>query len=304
MESMIPPRLPLVIETRSVTSFDGTRIAYHVTPSPFDGAPWVVLANGLGGTYLAWRALIDYLGGRYRFITWDYRGLYGSGRPSPDTLEAYAIPKHVRDLEAIVAAEGIEHAALCGWSMGVQVVLEAYRAQPSLARTLVLLNGTAGRPLDTLTPLPGLGSTVFPSLIEVARRTHALATQVTRRATALPEAVTWFKRLGLIGKALDDAVFGELVQAFGELDMEPYFRNLRAIGEHDAADVLDSVDVPALVITGDHDLFTPRALAQQMARRIPAAELLVVRGGTHYTAVEYPELVSLRIERFFRDHGY
>ena len=34
------------------------------------------------------------------------------------------------------------------------------------------------------------------------------------------------------------------------------------------------------------------------------AEILVVRGGTHYTAVEYPELVSLRIERFYRDHGF
>jgi len=60
----------------------------------------------------------------------------------------------------------------------------------------------------------------------------------------------------------------------------------------------------ALLLTGDRDLFTPRELAQQMARRIRAAEILVVRGGTHYTAVEYPELVSLRIERFYREHGY
>jgi hypothetical protein len=32
--------------------------------------------------------------------------------------------------------------------------------------------------------------------------------------------------------------------------------------------------------------------------------MLVVREGTHYTAVEYPELVGLRIERFFREHRY
>jgi hypothetical protein len=30
--------------------------------------------------------------------------------------------------------------------------------------------------------------------------------------------------------------------------------------------------------------------------------MLVVRGGTHYTCVEFPELVNLRIERFFREH--
>ena len=55
-----------------------------------------------------------------------------------------------------------------------------------------------------------------------------------RKATGQPEAVAWFKRLGLVGTTIEDAVFAELVHAFGGLDMEPFFRNLRAIGEHDA----------------------------------------------------------------------
>jgi pimeloyl-ACP methyl ester carboxylesterase len=300
---MLPPRLPLAIDTRQLTSFDGTTIAYHVTPEPFAGAPWVILANGLGGTYLAWRGQIDYLGGRYRFLTWDYRGLYASARPVPDAAAAYAIPNHVRDLEAILAAEHIERASFVGWSMGVQVVLEAYKRFSERIQNLILLNGTFGRPLDTLSPLPGM-KVVLPSLVELARRVHATATQMTRKATVQPEAVAWFKRLGLISLTLDDADFSELVHAFGQLDMEPFFRNLKAIGEHDAADVLSSIAAPALVITGDRDLFTPRETAQQMARRIPSAEILVVRGGTHYTAVEYPELVSLRIERFYREHGF
>jgi hypothetical protein len=29
-----------------------------------------------------------------------------------------------------------------------------------------------------------------------------------------------------------------------------------------------------------------------------------VRGASHYAAIEYPELVNLRIEKFFREHGY
>src|SRR5262245_61392191 len=108
---MPPPRLPLAIDTRRPTHFYGTALASPVTPAPFAGAPWVILANGLGGTYLAFRRQIDYLGNRYRFLTWDYRGLYASGRPSPDDAAGYAIPKHVRDLGAILAAEGIEQAS-------------------------------------------------------------------------------------------------------------------------------------------------------------------------------------------------
>jgi pimeloyl-ACP methyl ester carboxylesterase len=298
-----PRLLPLAIETRRVRSFDGTDLAYHVTPAPFPAAPIVVLANGLGGTYLAWRGLIDHLGDRYRFLTWDYRGLYASKRPTPDVAEAYAIPRHVRDLEAILAAEAVTRASLVGWSMGVQVLLEAFRRLPGVAENLVLLNGTAGRPLDTLSPLPGM-KIVLPSLVRLARRAHALATKVARSASGQPEAVAWLKRTGLIGPALDDAVLLELVDAFSALDMEPFFRNLRALGEHDASAVLGSIDVPTLVITGDRDVMTPAPLARKMARQIRGAETLVVRGGTHYTAVEYPELVGLRIERFFREHRY
>lgn len=301
---MLPPRLPLQIETRRVRSFDGTDIAYQVTPAPFQGAKVVMLANGLGGPYLAWRAQIDYLADRYQFVTWDYRGLYASKRPSPDVAGAYAVGHHVQDLQAVLAAEGIRRASLVGWSMGVQVVLEAYRRLPGVAENLILLNGTYKRPLDTLTPVPGVGRVVLPPLVELGRRAHVIASQMARRATSQPEAVGWMKRMGILGRSLDDGVFAELVHAFGQLDMEAFFRNLQALGQHDAEDVLPLINVPTLVITGDRDALTPRGLAQAMARRIASAELLVVRGGTHYTAVEFPELVSLRIERFFREHGF
>jgi pimeloyl-ACP methyl ester carboxylesterase len=285
-----------------VKIFDGTEIAYHATRPPFKGAPAIVLANGLGGPYLAWRSQIEFFLDRYQVITWDYRGLYGSRRPPRDAAEDYAVERHVGDLQAILNAEGVESAALIGWSMGVQVVLEAFRTLKGLAKSLVLLSGTYGRPLDTLSPLPG-AKAVLPSLIRAARHAHGIATQVTRRATSLPEAVGWMKRMGLIGPTLDDEVFAELVHAFGQLDMEGYFRNLHAINEHDAVDVLETIDVPTLVIAGERDTFTPPDLARKMAQRIRGAEIVVVRGGTHYTAVEFPELVNLRIERFFRERS-
>lgn len=300
---MVSLRLPLRIETRRVKSSDGTDIAYRVTPAPFKGARVVVLASGLGAPYLSWQAQIEYLADRYQFITWDYRGLYLSKRPSPDVLESYSIAHHVRDLQAILRAEGVRHGALVGWSMGVQVVLEAFRTMPGFAQNLILLNGTYRRPLEALSSTPVVGR-LFPPLLDLAGRVHSVATRVTRRATNQPDSLSWLKRLGVLGPTLDDEVFAELVQALGELDTEAYLKNLRSINAHDAEDVLERIDVPTLLITGDRDIFTPRALAQSMARRIPRAEILVVRGGTHYTAVEFPELVSLRIERFFSDHRF
>lgn len=291
------------METRRVTSFDGTDIAYRVTPPPFEGAKTVVLVNGLGGPYLAWRAQVEYLSDQYRFITWDYRGMYASKRPSPDVPEAYAVANHVRDLEAILAVEGIRHGSLMGWSVGVQVALEAFHRLPGFAANLVLLNGTYRRPLETMGPLPGLGR-LFRPFVAFAARAHTLAARVTGSTLGPPDAVLWLKRMGLLGKTLDSEAFAELVQPFGRLDMDALFSNLRALDAHDAEHVLEQIDVPTLLITGDRDAFTPRALAQSMARRIPMAEILVVRGGSHTTAAEFPELVSLRIERFFADHGF
>jgi pimeloyl-ACP methyl ester carboxylesterase len=294
---MLPPRLPLAVEIRAVTAPDGTRITYYATRSPYPGAPVVVLANGLGGQHITWSAQIEHLRGRYRFLTWDYRGLFASARPPEGTPASYAIPRHAEDLLAILDAEGETSAALVGWSMGVQVVLEAFRKARARARCIVLLNGTSGRPLDTVSPLPGMKS-VLPSLVELVGRAHAIASQVTRRAADVPEALAWLKRMGVMSETLDDEVFAELVQGFSALDMEAYFHNLRALGDHDASDVLGTIDVPTLVVSGDRDGMTPPSLAKEMARQIPGAELYVVRGGTHYTAVEYPELVSLRLEKF------
>lgn len=290
------------METRRAASFDGTDIAYRVTPPPFAGAKTVVLVNGLGGSYLAWRAQIEYLSDQYRFITWDYRGTYASKRPSPDVPGAYEVANHVRDLEAVLAAEGIRHGSLMGWSMGVQVALEAFRRLPGFAANLVLLNGTYRRPLETVGPLPGLGR-LFPPLVDLAARAHTAATRATRLPVGQPDAVSWLQRMGLLGKTLDRKALDELLEP-GPFDMEAFLRNLRALGTHDAEDVLEQIDVPTLLIAGDRDAFTPRALTQSMARRIAMSEILVVRGGTHTTAVEFPELVSLRIERFFADHGF
>lgn len=294
---MLPPRLPLALTKRTLRVPDGALLAYYTTKAPYAGAPIVMLANGLGGHYVAWAGQIEQLSGEYQFLTWDYRGLFGSTRPNPDVPEAYAITRQAEDLLAILDAENIPKAAFVGWSMGVQIVLEAYRRAPSRATSLVLLNGTSGRPLDTVGQIPGMKS-VLPSIVEVCRRAHSIASQVTRKAASLPEALGWLKAMGVIGDALNESVFAELIQGFSALDMEAYFQNLRALGEHDASDVLGLIEVPTLLLSGDRDAMTPPALSREIASKIRGAELYIIRGGTHYTAVEFPELVSLRLAKF------
>lgn len=288
---------PLRVEERRIPSFDGTDIAYHVVGE----GPTVLLANGLGGSWRAWTHQLAYLSDRYRFISWDYRGLYRSGRP--DDPDALTVEDHTRDAMAVLEAEGVDRFAILGWSMGVQVAFEMFRIIPDRMAALVLVNGVAGLPWETVMNVKAMGG-VLPRMIRGVRRVPRLTQAVTRRVVHWPETITWAKRAGLAGGTLDDDLWQELAGSFADLDMDLYMHTLDLLGKHDANDVLPDVDIPALVIAGDRDLFTPRRAAERMVRRIPGAELMVVPGGTHYVAVEYPELVNLRIEKFFRERVY
>jgi pimeloyl-ACP methyl ester carboxylesterase len=287
---------PAVV-TRSL-SVNGAELAVHDTGG--EGPP-LVLAGGLGGPFCGWRHQLDYLSDRYRMVGWDYRGLFGSTVPEHES-PSYSVSEHADDFENVLSACGIARAPFIGWSMGVQVVLELYERHPEMVSHLVLINGTWGRPLETL-PIPVLRQ-LLPRLLARASRLSQTGGRLLRRATEWPETVLWLKRLGIVGSTLDEELFREVATEFGNVNLEVYLKTLRALGEHDASHVLESIEVPALVITGDRDPFTPRQLAQRMARRIPGGEILVVRGGTHYTPIEYPELVNLRIEKFLREHGY
>jgi pimeloyl-ACP methyl ester carboxylesterase len=88
-----------------------------------------------------------------------------------------------------------------------------------------------------------------------------------------------------------------------QLDLRAYFALARDLLSHDASALLSEVRVPTLVVAGERDLFTPVARSRELAERIPGAELLVVRGGTHAALVEQPELISLAVEKFLRLHG-
>ncbi len=287
----------LEVDSVTIEATDGTPLAVYDTGGDH---PVIVLANGLGGPFGAWRYQIDYLRSRYRFVSWDYRGLFGSG-PPPSQNPDVRVPVHVDDMLRVIEARGVQNAAIMGWSMGVQVALEFYSRRPDFVDQLILLNGTFGRPLESL-PVPGAPKLV-PTVLNQLQRFRKTGNTLLRRATQWPETIAWMKRLGLASATIDEEFFRDVAREFGTIDVELYIRTLQSLSEHDASELLGDVDVPTLVIAGDRDSLTPKSVSVEMASRLPRGELLVVRGATHYTAVEYPELVNLRIDKFLTERS-
>lgn len=271
------------IQQRQIVARDGTRIGYQVRG---DG-PCVVLANGLGGTYLAFRYLYEALGS-YKTICWDYRGLYTSSAPGDP--RANTVVHQVDDLGEILAAEGVTDFVIAGWSMGVQVAFETYRKLPGRVRGIYAINGTYGRAFRTVMGSRLVGR-IIPMLLRLVKAQAALAGRATKRVAGSDALIAAMKRVGLVSQTIDVAIFREVAAGFQTIDWAIYSDLLTRLDEHDAEDVLDQVAVPTTIVTGDRDLMTPPSTAEKMHRRIRGSRMVVIEGGTHYTPVEYPAVL-------------
>jgi pimeloyl-ACP methyl ester carboxylesterase len=279
------------LEHKSFSSFDGARIAYQARGR----GPCVVLANGLGGTYEAFRHVYDALGDHYRILCWDYRGLYRS--EIPHDRRTLAVPCHASDLQRLLEVEHVDRAVFIGWSMGVQVNFEAYRDCRSRFAGLVAINGTYGSPFRTALA-SRLTRYVIPHLLTLMKAQAPLVSRLSRRAIAWRGLVPAMIRLGLVSASIDLEAMSDVAGGFTELDYTVYSDLLRRLGEHDARDVLPEITVPALIITGDHDVMTPVFTARKMNRQIHGSRLVVIEGGTHYTPLEFPVVIKDEIKRF------
>jgi pimeloyl-ACP methyl ester carboxylesterase len=270
---------------------DTPPLAGYLTGS---SGPVLVLANGLGGPVTAFRHQIEYFAGRFRVLTWDYRGLYGSqGSTPPARVDVAA---QAEDLEALLRSVTKERAVVVGWSMGVQVALELAARAPDSVRELVLISGAHGRPMTHLR-VPFAGR-LLPGLIERMRPYHRLGSRVVEVASRSRAVAEIVRRAHLVSPRLGTDEILELAREFTSLDLDVYLRTLAALELHDATPALRSLRVPTLVMTGARDpLFSPR-LARKLTAQIARSELYIVPRATHYAPLEFPELVNARIERF------
>ncbi|GIF04593.1 alpha/beta fold hydrolase [Actinoplanes siamensis] len=123
---------------------DDTALA--VTDTGGSGTP-VVYLNGAYADKSHWRRLIAELGGDYRHITYDERAR-GRSKRSAD----YSFQACLRDLDAVLAARGVERPLLVGWSYGAILSWHWADRNPERALGLVSvdsfpfgLTGEAGR---------------------------------------------------------------------------------------------------------------------------------------------------------------
>ena len=277
--------------TRYIDTRHGARVAYTVMGR---GERTLLLANGLGGRLYTWQPLVDALQDHYRIITWDYRGLFDSTPPSRSAH--LSITDHAEDAFAVFDAEGVDRAVFCGWSMGVQVSLEAASMMPERVAGMLLMNGTYGHVfssgLQPFVRVPFAGAWLNAVVETVADRPDlARAIEFAAPRTVMPAAALFW----LISRArpaqMTPVMARYMREVFDPRTFPNYLRLFQELDAHSVLHHLRDIHVPALVVSGAWDWLTPAYQSHVIAKRLPDAEAIHLRRASHFVLLERPEVV-------------
>jgi pimeloyl-ACP methyl ester carboxylesterase len=273
-----------------------------------DDAPVVVLCAGFLCPDTYWKYLAPGLAESYRVLMWNYRGIGVSGLPRNPGFHAYAIRDsdlsievNVRDLGAVLNDAGIERAALIGHSMGVQVILEAYREFAERVTALIAIAGPYRTPLRTFygTDISARLAPLALPMLHAFPRVSLLAWRaLLRNPLAYPVGVRLARAIGPRAKPEDMRGYFEHLSMTDPLIAAKMVRGMHA---HSAEDLLAKIEVPALVLHGTSDPFTPLSVAEEMGAAIPHARLVAFEGGSHTLPIEYPAEISAEVSSFLAE---
>lgn len=217
----------------------------------------IILVPGLDGTALLFYRQIPLLAEHFNVVAF----------PLPDDPKASmdSLVQQLADLITEVAPEG---AVLMGESFGGALSMSTALARPELVKGLVIVNSFpwlhnraqlhAGRLLLRVVP--------WAAMPHIRRGTEA---RLHSAHTSQEDLDEFHERMGNIGR-------------------KGYQRRLDILGRFDIRKRLEDIDVPTLVLAGDKDRLLPsERWAYFMFRRIPEAELVILRGYGHVCLINH-----------------
>jgi len=281
----------------SVTARDGTRIAYRTYG---EGELTLVCNNGYTTSSFYWKHVIEHFSPVARLVTWDLKG-HGASEPAHSSV-AVTVEDSVDDLRRVLDAVGAERAVLLGFSLGCQIIIEAWRHIPDRIAALIPILGTYEHPFDGLLH-PRFGAVAARAFELLAPYLGAGGLRTTSRLGRYRPFHAANKLTGLVGRRLEHAAMEPFYAHLAQIHPPTWVAMGVAAQRHSARDLLPTIGVPVLVLSGGHDVWTPAARGADMMREIPDCEQLIVPGAGHTGLFEYPDEICERIERFLTGRG-
>lgn len=264
--------MPL-IASQTITS-DDAKIVYRVIG---EGPP-VILLHPFPANHEFWLPVAEALSSRYRMLLPDLRG-HGDSEvgEGPATME-----KHAADIARVMDDADVGRAVFIAVSIGGYALFRFWHQSRGRVAALGLCNTKAAA----------------DSPEARAGRLQAANDVLERGAEIFFQSMT----PRLLGKSTretrPDLVDGAL-RMMRKMSPEDVAQVQRGMAQRpDSTDLLKTINVPTLVVTGDEDILTGLKEAQLMQQNISGSQLLVVSQAGHYSPWERPEEVTKILREF------
>lgn len=260
--------------TSQTIKSDDAQIVYRVIG---EGPP-VVLLHPFPANHEFWLPVVDSLSSRYRMLLPDLRGHGDSDAgEGPATME-----KHAVDIARVMDDADVGRAVFVGVSIGGYALFRFWQQFRGRVAALALCNTKA--PADS----PEARAARLQAANEVLERGTELFFQ-----SMIPR---------LLGKttreARPDLVEGTL-RMMRKMSPEDIAQVQRGMADQaDSVNLVKTINVPTLIVTGDEDVLTGVNEAELMQRHISRSQMRVVPKAGHYSAWERPEEVATILREF------
>ena len=244
-----------------------------------DGPP-LLLVPGLGGVGAFWTPQVRELSRDFRVIIHDHRG---AGQSTHSLIE-YSVDQMAADTLRLMDGLGIESAHYVGHSTGGAMGQTIAQDHPGRLQSLVL-------------------SATWPGQDAYFRRCFESRKEALLR---LGWESYWHASLLMLypaqwisanDKALQEE---ERRMRAGTPPTAVLASRIDAIMRFDRRARLGEIRTPTLVIVAEDDAITPRFYSEELARRIPGAELRVLATGGHFVPIVAPGEYNAAIGAFLR----
>jgi len=276
---------------------DGTRIYYDVRGS---GERTILIADGFGCDGFNWPYFFEHFQSTFKIVLVRYRGHGKSEKPYD--MHNLTMEHLADDIAAVLNHAELHRPILMAYSMGVQIALEFVNRNKDAVEALIFVNGNYQYPIDTFHDTPTLKN-AFPLLYHASTRYSALVAPMMRFGTSLGLVRRLARHLECNPNLCRQKDIDIYFEHIGNMDPDLAVRMMNYASSHSAEPYLPQVKLPALIVAGEKDAFTPMWVSRLMHERMPTSELFVVKGGTHVSYLEQPLAISLRIEKFLRSKG-
>lgn len=192
------------------------------------------------------------------------------GHPAGTTLES------VEAYADWLLAQASSSSVLVGYAMGGSIAMEAALRAPGQVKALVLVNS-------------GARIRVLRKLFQALDEDFATGVNYIWENAA--------------GRRADQDVIAKMVDASLTLDRRVVRADFEVINRWDALSRVANITVPALVVAGSEDPFTPLRYSEYLAKHIPNAALRIIEGAGHIVPLEAPEELSGEVSSFLASHS-